>query len=161
MSVPIPVRLGPAELTLIEQLQAAGAAADAERLATVGLPTRKVEAYHYTDLKQLWRDVPALAGVSLAAGRGPEIAGAYRLAIVNGAVRPNTAPPKGVHVHTSAGALITQRDDLLTRLNLAFAKEALNLQIADRWIERVETVLLRILMHDRRRDGPIVIKIDL
>jgi Fe-S cluster assembly protein SufD len=130
VSVPIQVRLGPAELTLIEQLQAAGAAADAERLATVGLPTRKVEAYHYTDLKQLWRDVPALSGVATDTGHGPEIAGAYRLAIVNGAVQQNAAPPRGIHVHTSGGALITQRDDLLTRLNLALAKQALNLQIA-------------------------------
>jgi Fe-S cluster assembly protein SufD len=130
MSVPIQVRLGPAELSLIEQLQAAGASADAERLATVGLPTRKVEAYHYTDLKQLWRDVPPPATAAAKAGRGPVIADAYRLVIVNGAVEPATTPPKGLHVHTSNGALITQRDDLLTRLNLALAKEALNLNIA-------------------------------
>jgi len=145
MSVPIQVRLGPAELSLIEQLQTAGATADAERLATVGLPTRKVEAYHYTDLKQLWRDVPALSGEADEPGRGPEIAGAYRLAIVNGKVQPNAALPKGLHVHTSSGALITQRDDVLTRLNLAFAKEALNLQIT--------AGVDQVIHIDRRIDG--------
>ena len=49
MSV-IPVRLGPAETKLIEQLHAVGASAEAERLTAAGLPTRRVEAYHYTDL---------------------------------------------------------------------------------------------------------------
>lgn len=123
------VRLGPAELSLIEQLHAAGANADAERLATVGLPTRKVEAYHYTDLKQLLRDVPPQAKAATAAGAGPAITGAYRLAIVNGVVQPAPTAPQGLHVHTNDAAFITKRDDLLTRLNVAFATEALNLMI--------------------------------
>ena len=61
MSMHTPVRIGPAEAELIEQLGAAGASAAAERLSTIGLPTRKVESYHYTDLKMLLRAVPDLA----------------------------------------------------------------------------------------------------
>ena len=57
----VPVRIGPAEQKLIEQLGSAGATAAAERLALSGLPTRKVESYHYTDLKMLLRAVPELA----------------------------------------------------------------------------------------------------
>ena len=56
-----PFRLLPAELKLIEQLNARGASAEAERLGGAGLPTRKVESYHYTDLRTLLRDVPGLA----------------------------------------------------------------------------------------------------
>lgn len=129
MSVPIPVRLGPAELTLIEQLQAAGATAEVERLSAVGLPTRKVEAFHYTDLKQLWRDVPPLAKAASTAGAGPVIDGAYRVAIINGVVQQGAAAPKGVHVRTNDGAAISTRDDVLARLNVALAKQSVNLQV--------------------------------
>jgi Fe-S cluster assembly protein SufD len=110
MSVQIPVRLGPAELALIEQLTAAGAASDAERLATVGLPTRKVEAYHYTDLKQLWRDVPPLAAAGAAAGTATlAIPGAFVVSIVNGTVLPAGEAPKGVFVGTTEGSAIRLR----------------------------------------------------
>ena len=60
----IPVRLGPAETKLIEQLNVVGATAEAERLAAIGLPTRRIESYHYTDLKQLLRVVPETASWS-------------------------------------------------------------------------------------------------
>ena len=83
----VPVRLGPAELSLIGQLTAAGASAEAERLTAAGLPTRKVESYHYTDLKTLWRNVPPPALQADGGGQPPvTIAGAFPLAIVNGRV---------------------------------------------------------------------------
>ena len=41
----VSVRLGPAELKLIEQLNAVGAHAEAERLGGAGLPTGPVESY--------------------------------------------------------------------------------------------------------------------
>jgi Fe-S cluster assembly protein SufD len=132
MSVQIPVRLGPAELALIEQLTAAGASSDAERLATVGLPTRKVEAYHYTDLKQLWRDVPPLAAAGATAGAGAvtlAIPGAFVVSIVNGTVLTAGEAPKGVFVGTTEGSAIKTRDDILTRMNIALVKEALRLQV--------------------------------
>ena len=50
MALPVPVRLGAAENTLIDQLKSVGADATAERITVAGLPTRRVEAYHYTDL---------------------------------------------------------------------------------------------------------------
>ena len=66
MTIHTPVRIGPAETTLIEQLGSVGATAAAERLAVIGLPTRKVENYHYTDLKMLLRAVPELALTTIA-----------------------------------------------------------------------------------------------
>jgi Fe-S cluster assembly protein SufD len=134
MSVPIPVRLGPAELTLIEQLQAAGAKSDVEALSTLGLPTRKVEAYHYTDLKTLWREVPPLAdGEAGSAAATREIVGATRFTILNGRVQgalvQAMTAPLGVHAGTSDGSPITPREDVLTRLNVALAPEALNLHV--------------------------------
>ena len=61
MALSIPVRLGAAENALIEQLNSVGAHADAERITVAGLPTRRVESYHYTDLKMLLKAVPPLA----------------------------------------------------------------------------------------------------
>ena len=61
MSFPVPVRLGAAENTLIDQLKSVGAYATAERITVTGLPTRRVEAYHYTDLKLLLKAFPPLA----------------------------------------------------------------------------------------------------
>ena len=55
-----PVRLGPAEETLIAQLKSVGADQVAERITVAGLPTRRVESYHYTDLKTLLRAVRRL-----------------------------------------------------------------------------------------------------
>ena len=47
MAQSLPIRLGAAEETLIAQLTSVGASAEAERLSVAGLPTRRVESYHY------------------------------------------------------------------------------------------------------------------
>jgi len=126
----VPVRLGPAELKLIEQLNGANAAAEAERLQGAGLPTRKVESYHYTDLKQLLRNVPDL--VAKAEGVSPpamRVAGAYQLMIVNGEVQESGTAPAGVIVGKTDGGVLSQRDDVLVRLNNALTKQALSLDL--------------------------------
>ncbi len=126
----VPVRLGPAELKLIEQLNGAKATAEAKRLQGAGLPTRRVESYHYTDLKQLLRNVPDL--VAKAEGVSPpamRVAGAYQLMIVNGEVQDTGTAPAGVIVGKTTGGVLSQRDDILVRLNTALAKEALSLDL--------------------------------
>jgi Fe-S cluster assembly protein SufD len=126
----VPVRLGPAELKLIDQLTAAGAIAEAERLAGAGLPTRRVEAYHYTDLKQLLRSVPELAGAATeASAPALRVAGAYQLMIANGVVQDTGTAPAGVIVGKSTGSVLTTRDDVVTRLNLALTRECLTLDL--------------------------------
>ena len=87
----VPVRLGPAELKLIEQLNGTKATAEAERLSGDGLPTRKVESYHYTDLKMLLRAVPELAGATKATSEPAlRIPGAHRIPMTIKAVYVET-----------------------------------------------------------------------
>ncbi|MDP1730595.1 MAG: Fe-S cluster assembly protein SufD [Devosia sp.] len=126
----VPVRLGPAELKLVEQLNAVGASAEAERLTGAGLPTRKVESYHYTDLKMLLRSLPELAAAPLeASAPALRVAGAYQLMIANGVVQEAGTAPAGVIVGKAEGGALSQRDDILVRLNSALVKESLNLNL--------------------------------
>lgn len=137
MSIAIPVRLGPAETKLIEQLNAAGATDEATRLGGSGLPTRRVESYHYTDLKQLLRAVPELAGDPLAAADGSiattppalTVPGAFQLVIANGRVQKHGTAPAGVIAGTTKGGVLSIRDDIVTRLNNALVSEALTLDL--------------------------------
>lgn len=141
-----PVRLGPAEENLISQLEAAGAAAAAERLRTGGLPTRRVERYHYTDLKTLLRDVPAAATPATETGAPAlRIPGAYRLLMVNGRVQDATTAPAGVVVRKVEGGVLTERDDEIVRLNTALTGESLSVDL-DQSVDPVVHV-------DRRTEG--------
>ena len=126
----VPVRLGAAEQTLIDQLGSVGASAAAERLAVSGLPTRKVESYHYTDLKMLLRTVPPLANAAEAASPPAlAVAGAFQLMIANGKVQGHGTAPAGVVVGKAKGSALTERDDVLVRLNTALAAESLTLTL--------------------------------
>ncbi len=130
MNAPMQVRLGPAELKLIEQLTARGAVAEAERLTVAGLPTRRVESYHFTDLKMLLKDVPELArGAAKTGASSVSVPGAYRLSIVNGEIQSAVAAPTGVRVGKVSGSGLTTRDDILVRLNQALAAESLDLNL--------------------------------
>jgi Fe-S cluster assembly protein SufD len=146
MSVPFQVRLGPAELKLIEQLTARGAVDEAARLSAAGLPTRKVESYHYTDLKLLLREVPELAGPAEEASAPPmRVPGAYQLMIANGIVQQASVAPAGVIVGKVAGSGLTTRDDILVRLNQALATESLDLNL--------QSSVDPVIQIDRRIEG--------
>ncbi|HWA20044.1 MAG TPA: Fe-S cluster assembly protein SufD [Devosia sp.] len=153
MSMHIPVRIGPAEAALIAQLHARGASAAAERLAAIGLPTRKVESYHYTDLKSLLRAVPELAGAEKAMSEPVfRVPGAHRIPMTNGVADLDGNEPKGVRVGVTKGSALTERDDVLVRLNAALAAETLKLEING----EVGTVI-----HiDRRTEGDAAHMID-
>ena len=125
-----PTRLTAAEETLAAQLDAAGASDAAERFRTAGLPTRRVETYHYTDLKSLLRDVPEIAVAAGDAEASPlALPGAVRLGIANGTVQKSEGLPKGVKAGRSDGSNIDTRDDTLVRLNVALARESLHLTL--------------------------------
>ncbi len=142
----VSVRLGPAELKLIEQLNAVGAHAEAERLGGAGLPTRRVESYHYTDLKMLLRDLPELAQAPQAASAPAlRVAGAYQVMIANGVVQDAGTAPAGVIVGKAAGGALSQRDDVLVRLNSALARESLVLTL--------EGSVDPVVQIDRRTEG--------
>ncbi len=133
MSIHVPVRIGPAEQTLIDQLRAAGAEAAAERLAATGLPTRKVESYHYTDLKMLLRAVPEPAGAHKALSEPAlRVAGAHRIPLSNGIADISGTMPAGMHASVSHGPALSERDDVLVRLNSALTRDTLKLEIRSR-----------------------------
>ena len=146
MSIHTPVRIGPAEAKLIEQLNSAGATAAAERFGVIGLPTRKVETYHYTDLKMLLRAVPELATATKATSEPAlRIPGAHRIPMTNGVADVDGASPQGVKESIVDGSALSERDDVLVRLNSALATKSLRVDMAG----SVETVL-----HiDRRTEG--------
>ncbi len=146
MSIHTPVRIGPAEAKLIEQLGSVGATAAAERLSVIGLPTRKVENYHYTDLKLLLRAVPELAGAEKAMSEPAlRIPGAHRIPMTNGVADIDGNEPAGVIATTLKGSALSERDDLLVRLNAALAAETLKLDISGE-----QATVLHI---DRRTEG--------
>jgi Fe-S cluster assembly protein SufD len=142
----VPVRIGPAETTLIDQLGSVGATAAAERLAVIGLPTRKVESYHYTDLKALLRAVPELARTATATSEPVlRIPGAYRIPMTNGVADIDGHEPQGVRAAVISGSALSERDDPLVRLNMALAARSLKLEI--------EGTLAEVLHIDRRTEG--------
>lgn len=130
MRANFPVRLGPAEDALIAQLKAAGADSTAERITVAGLPTRRVESYHYTDLKTLLRAIPPIANAANeASAPALRIPGAFNLMIANGAIQNAATAPAGVIVGKAEGGVLTTRDDVLVHINGALAKEALTLTL--------------------------------
>ncbi len=142
----VPVRIGSAEAALIAQLGSVGATAAAERLAASGLPTRKVEAYHYTDLKQLLRNVPELARAEKALSEPAfRVPGAHRIPMTNGAADLDGSEPAGVRVGKTKGSSLTERDDVIVRLNSALAAETLRIDI--------EGDVGTVLHIDRRTEG--------
>jgi Fe-S cluster assembly protein SufD len=131
-----------AESTLAEQFaQAQGALPALDREAAFrlfsakGLPTRRNEAWHYTDLRSLFADAAPLASApdaaAIAAARQTLLkrarAGAATLAIVDGRFAPelSDAPPRGVAfaaLARSGRAGVKAEADPLLALNGALAQ---------------------------------------
>jgi Fe-S cluster assembly protein SufD len=129
-----------AETALAEQFAAAQAASPApdreasfRLFAAKGLPTRRDEAWHYTDLRSLLANVAPLAGapdpIALAAAKltltARTPAGATVLAIVDGRYIPelSDALPEGIAVAPLAQASgINAEGDSLLALNSALAQ---------------------------------------
>lgn len=126
------IKLSPAEEALAAQLDFVGASEAAERFRGTGLPTRRLEPYHYTDLKTLLRDVPDLAGMAeTASPPALRIPGAFRIVIANGAIEHTGTAPAGVIVGTAKGSALTvSDDDVLVRLNSALARDSLTLDLS-------------------------------
>jgi len=126
------IKLNKSEHILFEQLVAAGAKNAAEIFAKSGLPTRRIEQYHYSDLHALLADIPQVGEqtkqVSAPALR---IAGAYRILMVNGEVQTTTVAPAGVDVGTIDGGVLSKRNDVIISLNNALSKDALMLKLTN------------------------------
>jgi Fe-S cluster assembly protein SufD len=101
-------------------------------LKEAGLPTRRVEAWHYTDLKALLRAVPAFDPAASAAKLAPLVEGSTVLSVVNG-VADTRGSVEGVTLRAFSEALadgsgaegLTARDsdDTIGRINGAFVRD--------------------------------------
>ncbi|WP_160011894.1 Fe-S cluster assembly protein SufD [Rhizobium sp. 18055] len=101
-------------------------------LKTSGLPTRRVEAWHYTDLKTLLRAVPVQAGDAGSDARDPLVEGATVLSVIQG--RPDHKARAGDLVLSSyaeelsngsaaAGLGALDKDDAVGRINGSFVRD--------------------------------------
>lgn len=92
-----------------------------EFFARKGLPTRRVEAWHYTDLRASLRQVAPL-GAPGAIALPPAIEGRLRLVVADGAFRPElsdvAALPAGVELSPLAKVLAEEDAAVLTALGL-------------------------------------------
>ncbi|CAM5408715.1 Fe-S cluster assembly protein SufD [Aquamicrobium terrae] len=105
-----------------------------------GLPTRRIETWHYTDLRRLLTTVPAFEPTAEAKAVAPLVEGSSVLALLNGAA-VKAAAIDGVKVSpvseklgdgTYAPALGPQgADDAIGALNSAFVADGWLLDIAD------------------------------
>jgi Fe-S cluster assembly protein SufD len=139
-----PVRLGAAEEALISQLKFAGADQAAERITVAGLPTRRVESYHYTDLKTLLRAVPPM-GQPANQGDVPalDLPGSYNLTLVNGVASQQGTAPAGIKLGTVKGGVLTTRDDTLIHINNGLVREAMSIDIGPE-LDQVVQIARRI-----------------
>ncbi|TCU11940.1 Fe-S cluster assembly protein SufD [Rhizobium sullae] len=97
-----------------------------------GLPTRRIEAWHYTDLKNLLRAVPAVAGDAASKEIEPLIEGSSVLSIVQGHVDPSaTAGELEISSYAQrlidgsavAGLGALGADDAVGRINGSFVRD--------------------------------------
>ncbi|MFB2553261.1 Fe-S cluster assembly protein SufD [Ensifer soli] len=110
-------------------------------LKTAGLPTRRVEAWHYTDLRTLLRAVPAFDPAAFVGRIEPLVDGALVMTLRNG-VSSSVDLPETIAVKayresltdgTAAADLIERGgDDAIGRINGAFVRDGYEIEIADK-----------------------------
>ncbi|MFC5755253.1 MULTISPECIES: Fe-S cluster assembly protein SufD [unclassified Rhizobium] len=105
-----------------------------------GLPTRRIEAWHYTDLKNLLRNVPVQAGDAGSEALEPLIDGSPVLAVIQGRpVHKATAGDLMVSAYSEkltdgsaiAGLDALGRDDAVGRINGSFVKDGYAVEVPD------------------------------
>ncbi len=116
-----------------------------DELKRGGLPTRRVEAWHYTDLKNLLRVVPEFVPATDAQTVAPVVAGSNLFAVLQGVAREVRAP-EGVRVQafrstladgSAAARLVAyDRDDTIGRINSSFVRDGFAISVdADTVVE--------------------------
>jgi Fe-S cluster assembly protein SufD len=151
MNIQTPVQNTPAEAALLsafsERLSALPGNGDVmlKRDAAIeaikaGLPTRRIEAWHYTDLRRLLTRVPEFGAAAEALPVAPLLEGSSVLAVLNGAAGKAEAVD-GVSVVPMAEKLVDGTlapalqaagpDDAIGSLNAALVADGWFLEIAD------------------------------
>jgi Fe-S cluster assembly protein SufD len=151
MNIHTPIRLTPAETALVEaytaqvgDLPGDGAVTGTrDRLLndikTAGLPTRRVEAWHYTDLRTLLRNVPAplVAAPSLVT-IAPLVEGAQVLPVLQGAIDA-AASIEGLGIASfseslingtaAAGLAALDKDDAIGKINGSLVRDGYSIAV--------------------------------
>ncbi len=144
-------RQTPAELALVEAFTAkfselpgdgnVVAARDVlfDDLKTAGLPTRRIEAWHYTDLKTLLRGLPEDAPAPVIEKRAGLVAGAPIVYVMHG--KAIDAQIEGFEIEsyaeslsdgTAAASLVAaSRDDAIGRINGSFVRDGVSVVVPD------------------------------
>ncbi|NLR96191.1 Fe-S cluster assembly protein SufD [Rhizobium sp. P38BS-XIX] len=111
-----------------------------EELKTAGLPTRRIEAWHYTDFKSLLRLVPSDIGKGLAEALAPTVEGASVLTVIQGKASEK-ATVKNLTVGRYADSLVNGaaaaglealgKDDAIGRINASFVRDGYVIDLPD------------------------------
>lgn len=107
-------------------------------LKTEGLPTRRVESWHYSDLRALLRSVPAADPAAFAEGVEPLAIGSAVVRVLNGKADASGAP-EGIHIRRYGESLVegvaaadlVERgtDDAIGRINGTFVRDGFEIEI--------------------------------
>ncbi|WP_455271562.1 Fe-S cluster assembly protein SufD [Rhizobium herbae] len=105
-----------------------------------GLPTRRVESWHYTDLRALLRAVPAFDPTAFAERVDPLVPGSSVLAVLNGKADTKNLPA-GINVRSYAASLIDgvaaadlverDQDDVIGRINGSFVRDGFEIEVPE------------------------------
>lgn len=105
-----------------------------------GLPTRRVESWHYTDFRRMLTAVPAYDQTAKAEAREPVLADATVLAVLNGVAAKKTPEIEGVAISRLEDKLIDGSfapamelagpDDAIGAINAAFVADGYFVDIA-------------------------------
>lgn len=103
-----------------------------ENLKTLGLPTRRIEAWHYTDLKTLLRALPETVPVPVLSAAAPIVSGSPVIASLQG-VAAKGVTTEGFSVSSFGEALLDgsaaaglselDKDDVIGRINGSFVRD--------------------------------------
>lgn len=114
-----------------------------ETFAEKGLPSRKIEAWHYTDLRTLLRDIPDFVTDTACASDGepavlePILAGCTVLPLINGKCINSDAlaNAKPVARELSSGTISLPKhfasDDVISQINTAYVSDGWSINIGD------------------------------
>lgn len=144
-------RQTPAEIALVDaytakfgELPGNGAVVAArdvlfDDLKTGGLPTRRIEAWHYTDLKTLLRSIPEDAQAPVIEKLAPIVSGSSVAYVLHGRSDANVAA-EGVSISGFTASLLdgtaaavlsaASKDDTIGRINGSFVRDGLAVEIA-------------------------------
>src|SRR6056297_3040155 len=115
MNIAANIKPNQAEAALIERLKATdtdAARAALDLVSQTGLPTRRVESWHYTDLRNLLKDVPEAAAPGDMRGDYEKLVDTNRLLFVDGQRSAEDDPVyDGVMIETIEGGSVPSNVD--------------------------------------------------